>query len=569
MSPTQPLVFRLFSCRALSVLLPSLQQSSTPQLSSQLQQLLPVLLDHVGPLLGLTTSDTIHQIAETVSAAARVLRTQVNPVSPAITDSSEPAKVMAMVLEVWARYPADSLTVEMSCEALLALLEGCADELSLASLSFALFGKMAKVVEAGLATYGVCVLSTAIEVLEQTVRKVAPSSFRREPEAAPTEIEVELREFFPLLIQFLLASAGDKELLVRGVALLRVMVRCCPLEKWSYPAWGLTGLDLLVDFLGKAFAQEESVRVVGVLISEIISHRGQYIHEKVIENMLTAVLSRLRTAESEELAQQLILIFVRLALVSMTAVVTFLKRHEVVEHFLKGWLSMHNKLGSMKLAKISGVALLRLLEYAVTVDRSLCDLKVQHPEGLGDAASAGQLDPLVPCLLRMVVGTVIDIQEAFEKGAEAGSEAATDYLDPSLYTLEDGEEDEEGEEEDEEEAGLEAAMGGGGREKGGMDGASPFLDEDSLVLDETGRRGQLAAEHLKALGRESGRGGRLAMGEALRMMGSAASSPFVDLEAYQGLVMDAADDEADDSDADQAGDPLAAIDLKVSEGMRG
>lgn len=551
MNPTQPLVYRLFSCRALSALLPSLQ----PHLGepSPMNDLVSRLLPHIAPLLALTSSDTIHQIADTLSAVARVLRTQVPPSTQSIEDSSEPVQVMGMVLEIWARYPADSLTVEMGCEALTALLEGCADEWSLACLSRALFCRMAKVVEAGLATYGVCVLSTAIEVLEQTVRRMAPFCFQRPvnapttgadgaTSAPPSEMELELRSFFPLLIQFL-ASTNDDELLLRGVALLRVMVRSCPLEEWHYPAWQLNGLDLLVDFLGKAFAREEEggVRIVGVLISEVISHRGQYIHEKVIEGMLSAVLARLRAAQSEDLAQQLILIFVRLALVSMSAVVGFLQRHEVMAQFLKSWLTMHAKLGSMKLAKISGAALLKLLEHAVTVDTSLCELKVDKEGG-----AEGELEPLVPGLLRVVVTTVVDLQEAFEKGAEAGSEAATDYLDPSLYTLED-EEDEEEEEEGAEE-------GEGGDERG------------SLGSDEDGRRGQLAPEHLKALGRET-RGGRVAMSEALKMMaGGSASSPFVDLEAYQGLVMEAGeDDESEGSAADQAGDPLSSVDLKVSK----
>jgi hypothetical protein len=56
---------------------------------------------------------------------------------------------------------------------------------------------------------------------------------------------------------------------------LQVCIRCCALESWAYMEWGVTALDLLVDFLGKAFGREEEAgaMAVGVLISEVRRRR--------------------------------------------------------------------------------------------------------------------------------------------------------------------------------------------------------------------------------------------------------------------------------------------------------
>ena len=145
-------------------------------------------------------------------------------------------------------------------------------------------------------------------------------------------------------------------------------------------------------------------------------------------------------------------------------------------------------------------------------------------------------------LLKVVLSTIVDVEDAIEKGAEAGSEAGTDYLDPSLYIFE--EEDGEGEE--------------------GHVGHRPEEENDGDDDDEEhyqampGPWRSVGSPHLGGVGSEMGVAG-------VRL--SAKASPFMDAEAYyHGLAnLDCTGDDAESEEEDEQveGDPLCQTDLKV------
>ena len=380
MAPEFPLVLRISSCRGLAYILPRLDLASTPD--EHARALLTSTLTQLAPLFRLTTAETVHLVAETLTRLMQngrklfTTNAQLPSHDPASLGQQQLSQSLSalislqlfdMVLkQIWGRFPSDSVIVTEGTDTLKALLDS--STVSPTALGAVIYHTLHHLAGAFAtsSTHGF-VVRAALEVLEAAVRKAHATNIPSIPPHPDTPtfpaaavVKAELGCVFPSLVHFL-ASAEDADILSEGVSFLRVCVRYCPLQDMPVAiaqqggaTTTVTCLDLLVNFLSNFFGREDegAVRTVGVLIAEVITYQGNALQEKVVESMLAAVLQRLDRATSRELVQQLILVFVRLALVNVEAVVSFLNRHQVMDRFLQSWLDVHSRLGTMHLAKV-------------------------------------------------------------------------------------------------------------------------------------------------------------------------------------------------------------------------
>ncbi|KAG0243915.1 armadillo-type protein [Mortierella sp. GBAus27b] len=301
------------------------------------------ILQGVAPMMEVTTEETLSLILRTLISTSKI--------DENVTAELE-STLGPLVLESWAKYPADHL-ISMDIMDLFDAL--AANQSIYPALNVRALPALVNMIS--VENPDKARVSSAIDLLKSLVQ------------GGPTPLPPNyVAQFFHNLMSVLLTT-DDRDTLQSGQECLTIVVQkdVRQVVEWRDTASGKSGLDLTIQFIAKLLdpSQAESAALfVGDLISKLIKKGGDLV-TPILPDLLNAVTLRLAEAQLASFIQPLVMVFAQLCL----------NQHEVVINFLSGlnvngrngltivmgaWLANHADFTGVYNQKVSTVALTKI-----------------------------------------------------------------------------------------------------------------------------------------------------------------------------------------------------------------
>lgn len=161
---------------------------------------------------------------------------------------------------------------------------------------------------------GATLVASALDLVTSLIRQV--------PDPLPS---VYTTQIFPKVIHIML-TVDDSALLQNGQELLKVLVHrdFAGVSGWSYD--GRSGLDYLLEFIGKMLRPEEcesAAIFIGPLITKVVQKGGDLLGP-CLPQLLTAIIKRLETAKMPAFSETLVMLFCNFIQKDTISVLNFL-----------------------------------------------------------------------------------------------------------------------------------------------------------------------------------------------------------------------------------------------------
>ncbi|KAJ3353448.1 hypothetical protein HDU91_005888 [Kappamyces sp. JEL0680] len=337
-SPSVPFVLKVFSLKAIDSFFKALGESVTAKVQGPLITYLCALGEHL-------KEDALILLLELLSIAVRVDEN----VTAAIEDILGP-----FLVKVWSENGQDVFIMELLQELVATLASNKAIVVPFQTRMFPLllstFDPLNR--ESQLA-------ATALDLMANLVKQV--------PDPLPP---VYASQAFPLVIRLLL-QADDSALLQNGQELLKIFVARDFAGIIALEDAGRTGLDVLLEFIGKMLdpAGNESAAIfLGPLITKMIQKGGEAV-TPYIPQLLTGILHRLATAKMPLFIETLVMIFCHVVQSNCSTVIEFLATTKVGDAsglalVLSSWCDAFSDLSGVYQVKLSTMAMMQVLSTA-------------------------------------------------------------------------------------------------------------------------------------------------------------------------------------------------------------
>ncbi|KAI0216737.1 Importin-9 [Lamellibrachia satsuma] len=360
--PNQPATVRISAVRAVFGFCDHLKTTNNKQ------ALQPYIADMTDGLLAIAQQFSTEVLALCLETLNMVL-----VVDEEFTVSVEP-RIMPLATAVFLKYNGDPLIISLVQDMFKVLSENKA---CIHSVQQKLVPTLVSILEAPIEKIPVGMQAVALDNLQTLIR------------SSPVPLsELLLVRAFPAAVRATLSS-DDNSVLQSGGECIRSFVsksleQVC---EWQ-DGRGNSGLSYVVQIISKLLdpkTSEFTATFVGRLVSILIARMGSQLGEN-LDLMLRAVLSKMQQAETLSVLQSLIMVFAHLIHHQMEAVLDFLSTvpgptgKPALEFVLTEWCSKQHLFYGLYEAKISTVALCKLLQHAIEKN----DQRLQNIEVKGD-----------------------------------------------------------------------------------------------------------------------------------------------------------------------------------------